>query len=257
MALITFMSDYGLEDHYVAATKGTLLSLNPQLTIVDISHEIKLSDISHGGYVLRNAFKKFPKGTVHLIAMDSSSRLKNRWIGLTLEGHHFIGTDSGIFSIISNENPSLVVEIGPINLENAYQKMIGQAVNDLAMGHGLKHIGRVITDHLQLIDRTAKITKKGMIGHVIHIDHYGNLITNIQHSDYLETQKINGQVTFQIQIGREIFDRLHEGYDAVDPGECFVFFNSEKVLQIGINMGRASELLGIRMDASIYINFNI
>ena len=57
------MSDYGLEDHYVAATKGTLLSLNPQLTIVDISHEIKLSDIAHGGYVLRNAFKKFPKGT--------------------------------------------------------------------------------------------------------------------------------------------------------------------------------------------------
>ena len=103
----------------------------------------------------------------------------------------------------------------------------------------------------------SKITKKGMVGHVIHIDHYGNLITNIQHSDYLEIQKINGQVSFQIQIGREIFDRLHEGYDAVDPGECFVFFNSEKVLQIGINMGRASELLGIRMDASVYINFNI
>ena len=96
-----------------------------------------------------------------------------------------------------------------------------------------------------------------MVGHVIHIDHYGNLITNIKHTDYLEIQKINGQVTFQIQIGREIFDRLHEGYDAVDPGECFVFFNSEKVLQIGINMGRASELLGIRMDASVYINFNV
>ena len=124
------------------------------------------------------------------------------------------------------------------------------------MGRGLEHIGRIITDHLQLIDRTAKITKKGMVGHVIHIDHYGNLITNIKHTDYLEIQKINGQVTFQIQIGREIFDRLHEGYDAVDPGEGFVFFNSEKDLQIGINMGRASELLGIRMDASVFINFN-
>ena len=257
MALITFMSDYGLEDHYVAATKGTLLNLNPELTIVDISHEIKLSDIAHGGYVLRNAFKKFPKGTVHLITMNSSRSLKNRWIGLTLEGHHFIGTDSGIFSIISTENPSLVVEICPINTKTTYLKIVAQAVNDLVMGRGLEHIGRIITDHQQLIDRTAKITKKGMVGHVIHIDHYGNLITNIKHTDYLEIQKINGQVTFQIQIGREIFDRLHEGYDTVDPGECFVFFNSEKVLQIGINMGRASELLGIRMDASVYINFNI
>ena len=133
---------------------------------------------------------------------------------------------------------------------------MGQAVKDLATGGDLEHIGKVITDHLQLIDRTAKITKKGIVGHVIHIDHYGNLITNIQHKDYLEIQKINGSRPFQIQVGREIFDRLHEGYSEVEPGECYVFFNTEKVLQIGINMGRASELLGIRMDATVYLNFN-
>lgn len=250
------MSDYGLEDHYVAATKGTLLSLNHQLTIVDISHEINLSDISHGGYVLRNVFKKFPTGTVHFVAMNSSRGLKNRWIGMTLEGHHFIGTDSGIFSIISSENPTLVVEICPITPENNCLKKVGQAVKTLAMGGDLKHIGKIITDHLQLIDRTAKITKKGIVGHVIHIDHYGNLITNIQYKDFLEIQKINGNSPYQIQVGREIFDRLHKGYNEVESGECFVFFNSEKVLQIGINMGRASELLGIRMDANVYINFN-
>ena len=250
------MSDYGLGDHYVAAVKGTLLSLNQQLIIIDISHEINLSDISHGGYVLRNVYKKFPIGTVHLVAINSSRSLKNRWIGMTLEGHHFIGTDSGIFSIISNENPTLVVEICPITPENNCLKKVGQAVKDLATGGDLEHIGKIITDHLQLIDRTAKITKKGIVGHVIHIDHYGNLITNIQHKDYLEIQKINGNTPFQIQIGREIFDRLHEGYNEVEPGECYVFFNTEKVLQIGINMGRASELLGIRMDASVYINFN-
>ena len=256
MDLITFISDYGLEDHYVAAAKGTLLSLNQQLTIVDISHEINLSDISHGGYVLRNTFKKFPIGTVHFVAMNSSRSLKNRWIGMTLEGHHFIGTDSGIFSIISDENPTLVVEICPITPENSGLKKVGQAIKELAMGGDLNHIGKIITDHLQLIDRSAKITKKSIVGHVIHIDHYGNLITNIQCKDFLEIQKINGNSPFQIQVGREIFDGLHKGYDEVDPGECFVFFNSEKVLQIGINMGRASELLGIRMDATVYINFN-
>lgn len=251
------MSDYGLEDHYVAATKGILLKLNYQLTIVDISHEINLSDISHGGYILRNVFKKFPIGTVHFVAMNSSRSLKNRWIGMTLEGHHFIGTDSGIFSIISDENPTLVVEICAINPENNCPKKVSQAVKDLAMGGDLKYIGKIITDQLQLINRIAKITKKNIVGHVIHIDHYGNLITNIKHKDYLEIQKINGNSSFQVQIGREIFDRLHEGYDEVEPGECFIFFNSEKVLQIGINMGRASELLGIRMDATVYINFNI
>ena len=250
------MSDYGLEDHYVAAAKGTLLSLSRELTIVDISHEINLSDISHGGYVLRNTFKKFPIGTVHFVAINSSRSVKNRWIGMTLEGHHFIGTDSGIFSIISNENPTLVVQICPITPENSGLKKVGQAVKDLAMGSDLKHIGKIITDHLQLIDRSAKITKKSIVGHVIHIDHYGNLITNIKCKDFLEIQKITGNSPFQIQVGREIFDRLHKGYDEVEPGECFVFFNSEKVLQIGINMGRASELLGIRIDATVYINFN-
>ncbi len=250
------MSDYGLEDHYVAAAKGTLLSLSRELTIVDISHEINLSDISHGGYVLRNTFKKFPIGTVHFVAINSSRSVKNRWIGMTLEGHHFIGTDSGIFSIISNENPTLVVQICPITPENSGLKKVGQAVKDLAMGSDLKHIGKIITDHLQLIDRSAKITKKSIVGHVIHIDHYGNLITNIKCKDFLEIQKINGNSPFQIQVGREIFDRLHKGYDEVEPGECFVFFNSEKVLLIGINMGRASELLGIRVDATVYVNFN-
>ena len=250
------MSDYGLEDHYVAAAKGTLLSLSRELTIVDISHEINLSDISHGGYVLRNTFKKFPIGTVHFVAINSSRSVKNRWIGMTLEGHHFIGTDSGIFSIISNENPTLVVQICPITPENSGLKKVGQAVKDLAMGSDLKHIGKIITDHLQLIDRSAKITKKSIVGHVIHIDHYGNLITNIKCKDFLEIQKINGNSPFQIQVGREIFDRLQKGYDEVEPGECFVLFNSEKVLQIGINMGRASELLGIRMDSTVYINFN-
>ena len=175
---------------------------------------------------------------------------------MTLEGHHFIGTDSGIFSIISNENPTLVVQICPITPENSGLKKVGQAVKDLAIGSDLKHIGKIITDHLQLIDRSAKITKKSIVGHVIHIDHYGNLITNIKCKDFLEIQKINGNSPFQIQVGREIFDRLQKGYDEVEPGECFVFFNSEKVLQIGINMGRASELLGIRMDATVYINFN-
>ena len=250
------MSDYGLEDHYVAAAKGTLLSLSRELTIVDISHEINLSDISHGGYVLRNTFKKFPIGTVHFVAINSSRSVKNRWIGMTLEGHHFIGTDSGIFSIISNENPTLVVQICPITPENSGLKKVGQAVKDLAMGSNLKQIGKIITDHLQLIDRSAKITKKSIVGHVIHIDHYGNLITNIKCKDFLEIQKINGNSPFQIQVGREIFDRLHKGYDEVEPGECFVFFNSEKVLLIGINMGRASELLGIRVDATVYVNFN-
>ena len=102
------MSDYGLEDHYVAAVKGTLLSLNHQLIIIDISHEINLSILVMEA-VLRNVLKNLI-GTVHLVAINSSS-LKYRWIGMTLEGHHFFGTDSGIFSIISNENPTLVVEI--------------------------------------------------------------------------------------------------------------------------------------------------
>ncbi len=249
------MSDYGSEDHYVPLVKAAILSIDPRLTIVDISHQIKLSDIAHGGYVLGNSFKKFPIGTVHLIAIDSSNRKANRLIASLIEGHYFISQDTGIFSIISDEKPKEVVVLHDVNVKPMNMAQIAPVIVSLTSGTPLQNIGIPIDNYLTLMKRNPKITKREIVGNIVRIDHYGNLITNINKKDYLEIQRLNENSPITIQVGREIFSQLHDNYDDADPGECFVFFNSDQVIQIGINMGNASQLLGLRLDAPIYINF--
>jgi S-adenosyl-L-methionine hydrolase (adenosine-forming) len=111
MAIITFLSDFGWRDHYVATVKAKILSVIPNVTIVDISHEIEPFNIPHTAYVLGSVFRDFPQGTVHLVAVNSPSKMEERFVALKLEEHYFVGPDNGIFSLLSDRNPSIIVEL--------------------------------------------------------------------------------------------------------------------------------------------------
>src|SRR5690606_1066120 len=113
MAIVTLLTDAGESDHYVAAIKARILSSNPDLRIVDISHQIRLFDIGHGAYVLRSVFRDFPKGTVHLVGVDSSGNRGDAFILLKLEGHFFVSVDNGLLSLISDHAPEQIRDISP------------------------------------------------------------------------------------------------------------------------------------------------
>src|ERR1043165_9479819 len=100
MAIVTLLTDSGETDHYVAAIKAKILSVNPGLTIADISHKILPCDIGHGAFVLKSVFNDFPKGTVHLVAVDSIGNPDTSSIAIQLEDHFFIGSDNGLFGLI-------------------------------------------------------------------------------------------------------------------------------------------------------------
>lgn len=258
MAVITFMSDFGEEDHYVAAVKASVLSQNSSIAVIDISHQIKAGDIGQAAYLLQNVFRDFPKGTVHLCAVGTLSRDHTKLIALKIEDHFFVGSDNGIFSLISEERPLAIVDINsanPITSTFPSKYVMAPVAAKLANGSNIHEMGAPLSEIKELFARKLKVTKREIAGNVIRVDHYGNLITNIARAEFETIQKLNGNASFEITIGRETVSQIHQSYTDVESGDCCVFFNSNGLLEIGINKGNAAELLGLKLDTPIVMIF--
>ena len=119
MPIITLTSDWGLKDHYVAAVKGTILSNMPEAIVVDISHDIPPFEIEQAAFVLRNAYPNFPKGSIHILGINTEESDKFGHTVIEHEGHFFIGTDNGIFSLLFELKPDKIVEL-TINQDSDY-----------------------------------------------------------------------------------------------------------------------------------------
>lgn len=255
MAVITFLSDFGTKDHYVAAVKASILSINPGIQIIDLSHSISPYDISQAAYVLSHSFRLFPKGTVHLIAMNDSNEEQSRLVAVKLEDHYFVGSDSGIFSLLSDETPTATVLIPSQPSVFLAKDEFAPIAAKLASGADIHSMGKRLDGVSKLFRRQPKLTKKEIVGNIVHIDRYGNLISNINRIDFDKILELNQKKIFEIQIGREKYTKIQQHYSDADPGECCIVFNSSDQLEIGINLGNAAELLGLRFDSPIFIYF--
>ena len=255
MALITFTSDFGTTDHYVAAVKAAFASRDPNQQLIDISHEIRPFDISHAASVLKHVFRAFPKGTVHLVGVDSMKD-KSKPIALLYEGYFFVGFDSGLFSLLLEDEPAAIVELGGDLSTFAVKDVLVPATIQIAKRGELPNEGKVVKEWKKLLGRQLKVTKREIVGNVISVDHYGNLITNIGKTHFEKMLELNGkEATYSIRFGRELAENLHNDFTDVKSGDCFILFNSYGELQIGINKGNAAELLGLGIDAPVIIEF--
>lgn len=255
MAVITFMSDFGTDDHYVAAVKAAMQSVAPNQSIVDISHHIRPYDIAQAANVLKHVYKDFPKGSVHLVAVDSM-KAKSNLIAIELDDHFFVGFDTGLFSLISKMKPSQVAILEAGKSTFPAKDILSKAALSLANGKGVKSLGMPADQIMELYARQLKVTKREIAGNVVHVDSYGNLITNIERAEFEKMMELNGSgVQFTIQVGRQSFSELQSYFTEVESGDCYILFNSSDYLQIGINRGNASGLLGLRVDSPISIEF--
>jgi len=255
MALITFMSDFGTVDHYVAAVKAAIVSESADQPITDITHDIRPFDISHAANVIRRVYKDFPGKTVHIVAVDAM-REKSKAVAIELDGHFFVGFDSGMFSLISDQKPGSIAILENGQSTFPAKDVLAKTALQLAKGKSLKDVGQLVDTMTELFARQLKVTKREIAGHVVSVDHYGNLITNINQSEFEKILEINGAgVRYMIQFGREQFQSLHSFFSDVESGDCYVLFNSSGFLQIGINKRNASALLGLSIDSPVIIEF--
>ena len=252
MPIVTFTSDFGTSDHYVAAVKATLLTLRPDLQVVDVSHEVQPFDIAHMAYVLRSVYQKFPEGTVHLIATNGNQATGDVLLTCEIKSHFFVAPDNGILSLLEENfraNVFRAVDEGTTNFQTL---KAAELATQLAGGKKPEELGTYAERYVQLMLRQPKATKKEIAGHIIRVDHYGNLITNIKKLDF---DILSRDRRYTLHFGREQTQRVHQSIQEVEPGEAFFIFNQEGLLEIGINQGHASQLLGLNFDSPVQIQF--
>jgi S-adenosyl-L-methionine hydrolase (adenosine-forming) len=255
MAIVTLLTDSGEIDHYVAAIKAKILGVNPGLNLIDISHKILPCDIAHGAFVLKSVFRDFPKGTVHLVGVDASGSREDQPVALQLEDHFFVGTDNGLLGLISDKNHQQAVSLNSVNpIQTTFPEkdILAPAAARLASGVAITTLGKPLTSFKKMLNRQVKATRRIIAGHVMKIDNYGNLITNILKQDF---DILSKGKSYTIQFGGEKARRIQTDYHQVEQGDCFVLFNSLGLLEIGINKGNGSELLGLQYDSPVNITF--
>ncbi len=258
MGIITLTTDLGHTDFYQAALKGSLLSLYPTVNIIDISHEIPSFDIQQAAFILKNAYKYFPEKTVHLIGIDSVYNKDTRYLAIKHNGYYFVGTDNGIFSLLFDDTPEEIVELTVMQdlkfLHFPLTDIFAKAAVYLAKGGKLSDIGSPIQEIKKRVVIQPIIDKNTIRGSVIYVDGFQNVITNITRELFTEVQDNR---TFTLHFKRnETIKQLSWHYNEVAEGEKLCLFGISNHLEIAINKGNASGLLGLQMGDIVRVNFD-
>jgi len=255
MAIITFMSDLGHRDHYVASVKARIYHANPLAQIVDLSHHIEPFNLAHAAFVLKAAYKNFPSGTTHLYVVDSTGKLNEKFIAAYLEGHFFVGNDNGLLGLVSERTADEIVELTfqeehKTSFPEKY--VLADAAAKLALDTKLTSLGPSVQEYNRKLPRQMRVTRNNISGHIIHVDHYGNLVTNIEKDAFLKVRK---ERNFRLTFARESVDQIYPSYHYCEEGDCIAIFNDLSLLELAINKGNASELLGLHFDSPVSISF--
>ncbi|SMO44315.1 SAM hydrolase/SAM-dependent halogenase family protein [Solitalea koreensis] len=257
MAIITLTTDLGHKDFYQSALKGAILSQLPNANIIDVSHQISSYNIPQAAFILKNSYKFFPKGTVHLIGIDANYGSNPRYLAMASDGHYFVGPDNGIFSLLFEHPPTKIVAIN-IKAEAKFLHfplldIFVKAACHLANGGVLTGLGAETTDynHRSLIQ---PVVEQNIIrGSVIYIDSFQNVITNIT-KELFESARMKRR--FEVYFRRnESINKINIHYNEVPEGEKLCIFSISNFLEIAINKGNAAGLLGLHVGDIIRIEF--
>lgn len=275
MSIITLTTDFGNKDYAVGAVKAALISAISPLQIVDISHEISPYNLTECAYILKNAYLVFPKGSIHIIGVESEQTPENRHLAMHYNDHYFIGADNGIMALLLDQHrPEKVVEINIHNNVVTSFPVLDVFVNvaaHIARQGQLEVIGKPITaiKEIKELQPVINTEKNQILGAVIYIDNYGNVVTNI-------TQKLFDEVrmsrNFTIFARNEKFRQVYTAYsEAIDftipvgkraaDGKKLALFNAAGHLEIAVyksnpnTVGGANTLFGLSYRDPITVVF--
>jgi S-adenosyl-L-methionine hydrolase (adenosine-forming) len=234
--LITLLSDFGLQDPYVGIMKGVILGICREARIVDLTHEVIPYQIAQAAFHLEQSWPYFPQGSIHVVVVDPGVGTLRRPILVEAGGHSFIGPDNGVFSMLE---PALIREItvadSPASHTFHGRDIFAPTAARLANGAAPQDLGTLVSDPVRL--------KPLPEGTVLHVDHFGNVITNLR-----ATQFHGG-----VSVASQLIRRRASTYAEVSPGELFLIEGSSGYVEIALNQGNAAERLGIGVGTVLSI----
>lgn len=252
--IVTLMTDFGWRDYSHALLKGELLTANPNVNIIDISHEVGNYDIVQAAYLFRNVWKSFPDKTIHLISVDDCNNDLDYVLFFEYDGHYFVGPDNGVFSLIFGERPAHLYrwEITKGNSKKwlvAYANLVGM----LASGAKIDSLGEETDQMIERINLQPVVMQSQMRGTIIYIDKFGNAVSNITREIF--EKAANGR-NFELYYKRkEPVYQLSQTFSDVEVGSVLCLFNAAGYLQVSINKDNAAGLLGLEIEHTIQIEF--
>jgi S-adenosylmethionine hydrolase len=275
MPIVTLMTDFGNKDYAVAAVKGAIHSTVDNPKIVDISHQISPYNPTEAAYVLKNAYKNFPKGSIHIIGVESEKTPENQHLAMFFDGHNFIGADNGIFAMIKGDLKSEKIVAIDIHdkMPSTYPvlEVFVWVAAHISNKGTLEVVGKSV-DHIKEIKELRPVINQQrdqIIGAVIYVDNYGNVVTNVTRKLFNEVGKSRAFTIYARNVKfRNVFETYSDAIDFSVPkdkrdedGKKIALFNDADHLELAIyksnsqTVGSAQSLFGLEYRESITIKF--
>jgi hypothetical protein len=257
--LITLLTDFGGADYFVGAVKGVILSASPAARIVDISHEIAAHDVEAAAFTLLAVHASFPAGTIHVAVVDPGVGSARKPLVVESSKQVFVGPDNGIFSYVAADDATVFELTNP----DYFRSEISQSFHGrdifapiaaaLANGVAPKRLGKRTTEWARLPSLRPKTLDNGRLeGRIIHIDRFGNCVTNITRNEISENETVSGP---RLMVGKkpvDLFKRFY-GEEPRDRNKAFAMWGSAGFLEIAAENRSASDLLKVQRGDKVIV----
>ncbi len=268
-SIITLTTDFGTNDAYVGIMKGVILSINPHVQVIDITHAIPPQDVHEAAFLIPSVHQYFPNGTIHIIVVDPGVGSNRRAIVCQTDSAFFVCPDNGTLSYLfqHTENGYRRRQIRRVvaiqnrkyllpNVSNTFhgRDIFAPVAAHLSLGIPFTSIGKPIRNPVQLPLPEAHISENTLTGQIIKIDRFGNLITNISQNAFTEFTKTSSHYT--IQAGDVRMERLNTAYSESHTGEPLAIIGSFGLLEIAINSESAQERFQLKRGDAVVIQIS-
>ncbi|HBS87874.1 MAG: hypothetical protein A2W91_10835 [Bacteroidetes bacterium GWF2_38_335] len=255
MPVITLTSDWNINSFYTSAVRGHITCLCPDARIIDISHNIDAFNVPQAAFVLRNSFRHFPAGSIHIIAVNSEPDKEKHPVIVKYRDHYFISSDNGIYGLLMDSDPEMVIRI-ETNIESTFPEMdiFVPIACKIANGENIENLGIKTSDLYQHSNFLPTFSENLINGRVIFIDSYSNAISNIT-PDLFEKAGSNKPFDILFKSNANKINKINKKYVETSEGELLAIINSVGLLEIAMYKGRLAELTGLSIGDVIRIKF--
>lgn len=259
--IVTLTTDFGARDAYAAAVKGVLLSMAPRVRLVDITHEVPAHDILAASFILAQAAPYFPKDTLHMIVVDPGVGTDRRILAGRMGGQYFLAPDNGVITFLTGLYPLEEIVVvrntqflpPPSAIPSTFQgrDVLAPLAGHLVNGLELRQLGPR-PDRFKLL-ALPQVRQEGgaLVGQVIYVDTFGNLITNI--SAKMVAESWSHLDSLRVKCGGRDVGPFQGAYGFVEAGEALALFNSAGLVEVAVNLGRACDVLQAKVGAEVRI----